>query len=183
MTRWIFSLVIAISALTVFVAADPPSCSPSQKCPSEAPCCSRILLQQTSVLICYRIRSLRYVLSKTGSSHADFVGIGSYCLGGCDPRFSFSIGSCMPAPQCRSRKYTFENVSKSLADYTTYLGDSTKADWSYSGYPLQYGSDLLPNSAGSVIMSTEYVYYGKVSATLKTSKDQGVITAFMYDSS
>ena len=112
------------------------------------------------------------------------IGIGSYCLGGCDPRYSFEIQSCMPAPQCQNRKYTFENVTKSLADYTTYLGDSTKSDWTYSGYPLQYGSNLLltmpANSAGSVIMSTEYVWYGKISATLKTSRDQGVISAYMY---
>ena len=32
------------------------------------------------------------------------------------------------------------------------------------------------NSAGSVIMSTEYVWYGKISATIKTSRDQGVVT-------
>jgi beta-glucanase (GH16 family) len=90
----------------------------------------------------------------------------------------------MPAPQCQNKTYTFENISKSLTDYTTYLGDSGKADWTYSGYPLQYGSNLLltmpANSAGSVIMSTNYVWYGKVSATVKTSRDQGVITAYMY---
>jgi len=112
------------------------------------------------------------------------LGSGSYCFGGCDPRFSTSIDSCMPAPQCQSRKHTFENISKNLADYNTYLGDSSKADWTYSGYPLQYGQNLLltmpANSGGSVIMSTEYVWYGKVSAVVKTSRDQGVVTAYMY---
>jgi Glycosyl hydrolases family 16 len=112
------------------------------------------------------------------------IGIGSYCLGGCDPRFSFEVDSCMPAPQCQNRKLTFENVTKSLADYTTYLGDSSQADWTFSGYPLQYGSNVLltmpANSAGTVLMSTQYVWYGKISATLKTSRDQGVISAYMY---
>ena len=89
----------------------------------------------------------------------------------------------MPVPQCQNRKFTFDNVTQSLAEYSSYLGDSSSVDWTYSGYPLQYGSNILltmpANSAGSVIMSTQYVWYGKVSATLKTSRDQGVVTAYM----
>jgi hypothetical protein len=89
----------------------------------------------------------------------------------------------MPAPQCVNKTYTFENISKSLADYNTYLGDSKAVDWTYSGYPLQYGQNLLltmpANSAGTVIMSTSYIWYGQVSATIKTSRDQGVVTAYM----
>lgn len=87
----------------------------------------------------------------------------------------------MPAPQCQNREYKFDNISQSLADYTTYLGDGTA--WTYSGYPLQYGSNLLltmpANSAGTVIMSTQYVWYGKISANVKTSRDQGVVSAYM----
>ena len=111
-------------------------------------------------------------------------GIGSYCLGGCDPRYSYSIDSCMPAPICKSQTYTFENISKSMTDYSTYLGDSSTAAWTYSGYPLQYGENVLltmpANSAGTVIMSTDYVWYGEISCTMKTSESQGVVTAFMY---
>jgi beta-glucanase (GH16 family) len=70
-----------------------------------------------------------------------------------------------------------------MAEYSTYLG-GTSADWTYSGYPLQYGENALltmpANSAGTVIMSTSYIWYGSVSATLKTSRDQGVVTAYMY---
>jgi beta-glucanase (GH16 family) len=88
----------------------------------------------------------------------------------------------MPAPQCQNREYKFDNVSQSLAEYTTYLGEGS-IPWTYSGYPLQYGSNLLltmpANSAGSVIMSTQYVWYGKISATIKTSRDQGVVSAYM----
>ena len=121
MARWIVSVVIAVSALTTFVAADPPSCSASQNCPSNLPCCSRSPLFRIQANC--RIRSMWYGLELT-SRVANLSGIGSYCFGGCDPRFSFSIDSCMPAPQCQNRKYTFENVSKSLTEYTTYLGDS-----------------------------------------------------------
>jgi len=114
----------------------------------------------------------------------NLLGIGSTCLGGCDPRFSYSIDSCLPAPQCVNGNYTFTNISRSMQEYTTYLGDSDEVQWTYSGYPLQYGENVLltmpANSAGSVIMSTKYVWFGKVSCTMKTSRDQGVISAFMY---
>jgi len=70
-----------------------------------------------------------------------------------------------------------------MADYNTYLGADSNIDWTYSGYPLQYGGNVLltmpANSAGTVIMSTSYLWYGKVSAIVKTSRDQGVVTAFM----
>ena len=89
----------------------------------------------------------------------------------------------MPAPQCQSKTYTFENISQSLMDYTTYLGDAKSSDWTYSGYPLQYGSNLLltmpANSAGTVIMSTHYAFFAKISFTLKTSRNNGVVTAGM----
>lgn len=132
----------------------------------------------TSRIRCMWYLALERILDLT------LLGIGSYCLGGCDPRFSYSIESCMPAPQCENRTYTFENISHTLQDYTTYLGDSSQTDWTYSGYPLQYGENVLitmpANSAGTVLMSTKYIWYGSVSATFKTSRDQGVVSAFMY---
>ena len=71
-----------------------------------------------------------------------------------------------------------------MTDYSTYLGDSSTAAWTYSGYPLQYGENVLltmpANSAGTVLMSTDYVWYGEVSCMMKTSESQGVVTAFMY---
>lgn len=112
------------------------------------------------------------------------LGIGSYCLGGCDPEFSYSVASCMPAPQCQNKTYTFGNISQSLTEYSTYLGNAGQYDWTYSGYPLQYGENILltmpANSAGTVIMNSHYVWYGKISVTMKTSRDQGVVSASMY---
>ena len=35
------------------------------------------------------------------------------------------------------------------------------------------------NKVGSLMASSAYVWYGKVSATLKTSQGQGVVTAFI----
>ena len=70
-----------------------------------------------------------------------------------------------------------------MVEYTKYLGDSSTADWTYSGFPLQYGENVLltmpANSAGSVLMSTSYIWYGRVTATMKTARDQGVVSAYM----
>lgn len=70
-----------------------------------------------------------------------------------------------------------------MVEYTNYLGDASATDWTYSGYPLQYGNNVLltmpANSAGSVLMSTAYIWYGRVTATMKTSRDQGVVSAYM----
>lgn len=63
MARWIVSVVIAVSALTTFVAADPPSCSASQNCPSNLPCCSRSPLFRIQANC--RIRSMWYGLELT----------------------------------------------------------------------------------------------------------------------
>jgi beta-glucanase (GH16 family) len=165
MARLASAFVLFASLLNTVLAAA-PTCSETQKCPSDTPCCSR-----------------RFIRYQTNVEYGE-CGIGSYCLGGCDPRYSYTIDSCMPAPVCKSKTYTFENISKSLADYSSYLGDPSTADWTYSGNPLQYGDNVLltmpANSGGTVIMSTEYVWYGQVSCTMKTSESQGVVTAFMY---
>jgi beta-glucanase (GH16 family) len=103
-------------------------------------------------------------------------------LGGCDPRSSFSLNSCTPEPVCQSKTYSFENLD-SIAPNTKYLGDSSKADWVSSGSPIQYGSDVLltmaPNSVGTLLASTTYMWYGNVQAKFKTSRGAGVVTAFI----
>jgi hypothetical protein len=70
-----------------------------------------------------------------------------------------------------------------IMDKTKYLGDDSKADWVADGTPQVYdGSVLLtmaPGTVGTVLASSFYVWYGSVSATLKTSRSQGVVTAFI----
>lgn len=108
--------------------------------------------------------------------------MGAYCLGGCDPKHSFSIGSCTPAPVCRNIDSTFPNLDR-IADKTKYLGNSAKADWVADGEPTIYDNNLLltmaPNTVGTVLASSVYVWYGKISATLKTSRGKGVVSAFI----
>ena len=70
---------------------------------------------------------------------------------------------------------------------TEFLGDASKADWVYSGEPKKYndnnGDQVLltmpEKSVGTLLASTTYVWYGKVSATMKTSRGKGVVTAFI----
>lgn len=71
---------------------------------------------------------------------------------------------------------------------TEYLGDASKADWVSQGTPL-----LTPDkdaviltlaedgasASGTLLSSTHYVWYGKVSATMKTSRTAGVVSAFV----
>lgn len=138
-------------AVSVLAAA---TCGNGSKCPQESPCCS---------------------------PYGD-CGVGAYCLGGCDPVNSFSRGSCVDNPVCQNETYTFANLD-GLQSIDKYLGDETKADFVYSGQPLNNNGDLLltmaNNSVGTVISSTKYIWYGKFSAKLKTSRGRGVITAFI----
>lgn len=109
-------------------------------------------------------------------------GTGAYCLGGCDPINSFSLNACAPMPMCKSANYNFNNLDD-IAPNTKYLGDASKADWVSSGEPVEYSKSLLLTMAqgtvGTLLASNHYVWYGKVSATLKTSAGAGVVTAFI----
>src|SRR4051794_1025354 len=84
-------------------------------------------------------------------------GIGAFCLGGCDPRMSFSLDACAPAPVCQDRKMTFKDLSR-IQTTDTYLGDSSKADWYSQGKPLVHNDQLYltmqPHSVGTVLGST-----------------------------
>ncbi|KAK9388373.1 concanavalin A-like lectin/glucanase domain-containing protein [Lipomyces mesembrius] len=130
------------------------TCGANNLCPESAPCCSQY----------------------------GECGIGAYCLGGCNPKFSFAVDSCAPQPICVDASYTFANLN-SLESNTKYLGDSSQADFVYSGYPLESNGDLLvtmPNqSVGTVVASSTYVWYGKVDVVMKSSRGQGVVTAFI----
>jgi beta-glucanase (GH16 family) len=108
--------------------------------------------------------------------------VGAYCLGGCDPKYSNSLESCVPAPVCESKDYSFTNLDGVVSN-TKYLGDASKADWVSSGAPLPYNGKLLltmaEGSVGTLLASTHYMWYGKVSAKLTTSGGKGVVTAFI----
>lgn len=75
-----------------------------------------------------------------------------------------------------------------ITDQKQYLGDASKSDWVASGTPLQGpNNDAViltlsedgASSSGTLLASTHYVWYGKVSAKMKTSRGQGVVSAFI----
>lgn len=148
----------ALLANAAVVVADATiSCSPDSPCPQSAPCCN-------AQGIC-------------GSTP-------DYCQGGCDTRSSFALDSCAPMPVCRSGTYTFDNQTVSdMAYYQFYDGDSTKNPWTYTGEVLsENGNAILTmrkNSVGTVMFSTFYVFYGKVTVTMKTSHLAGVVSDFI----
>ncbi|KAI0195879.1 glycoside hydrolase family 16 protein [Astrocystis sublimbata] len=145
---------LACLGASVVVAQDHPTCSLTQKCPESAPCCSQY----------------------------GQCGTGAYCLGGCDPRMSFSLDACVPAPVCKDKTLSMTDTS-GIVDVGKYLGDPSTADWVAQGVPLTYNDNVIltmaPNSVGTVLASTTYMWYGNVKARMKTSKDAGVITAFI----
>ncbi|RFU35160.1 hypothetical protein B7463_g1256, partial [Scytalidium lignicola] len=147
------SIVVAAlaTASTVYAQA---SCGLGNNCPKDSPCCSQY----------------------------GQCGVGAYCLGGCDPRSSFTLDSCVPEPVCQSKTYKFDSLD-GITSKTEYLGDSSKTAWVMDGQAVTYNDNVLltmaPSTVGTVLASSTYMWYGNVSATFKTSRDAGVVTAFI----
>lgn len=150
-----FSAAAILAGLALVSAQDSPKCSPSSPCPADAPCCSQY----------------------------GQCGVGAYCLGGCDPKSSFNLQSCMAAPTCKSADYKLTSLDDVMPN-TRYLGDASKANWVSSGTAVAYNGDSLlltmaPSTVGTLLSSTHYVWYGKISATMTSSRGQGVVTGFI----
>ena len=84
---------------------------------------------------------------------------------------------------CKSGDFKLNSLSDVVAN-TEYLGDTSKANWVSSGTPVVYNNDavlltMAPSTVGTLLMSTHYVWYGKISATMTTSQGAGVVTAFI----
>ena len=89
----------------------------------------------------------------------------------------------MPNPSCVSTDYKLTSLDD-VQDIAKYLGDPSSINWVSSGTPLVYDNEailltLAPDTVGTVLSSTHYVWYGKISATLTTSQGAGVVTAFI----
>ncbi|KAI5860483.1 hypothetical protein GGS23DRAFT_613725 [Durotheca rogersii] len=154
MLRMATTVALAVLGASAVLAQELPSCSLTKKCPESAPCCSQY----------------------------GQCGVGAYCLGGCDPRMSFTLDSCVAAPVCQSRSMSMNNLER-IVDRAKYLGDASKADWVSQGRPLAHNGNVLltmpARSAGTVLASTVYMWYGNVKARIKTSRGAGVVTAFI----
>ncbi|GMM30805.1 Utr2 protein [Martiniozyma asiatica (nom. inval.)] len=150
-----FSTFALIGSLVVSAAQATSSCSAGNPCPEDYPCCS----------------------------NDGTCGTGSYCLGPCDPRYSFNSTSCMPAPICKSGLFTPR--SDNMMQQVKFLGNTTDTDFIYYGEieDASEGDDdylklkMPQNTTGGVVSSTFYVWYGKVSMKFKTAHYAGVVSA------
>ena len=112
-------------------------------------------------------------------------GVGAYCLGGCDPISSHSLNSCVPAPICKSQDYQLTSLD-GITSNTEYLGDASTSNWVSSGTPKVFNNQVLltlsqdgASSSGTLLASASYVWYGKISAQMKSSRGNGVVSAFI----
>jgi len=83
---------------------------------------------------------------------------------------------------CKDKTYKMDSLDR-YQNINKYLGDPSKADWVGQGEPVVYGGNVLltmpPQSVGTVLATTTYMWYGNVKAKIKTSKGKGVVTAFI----
>ncbi|CDM33592.1 CAZyme family GH16 [Penicillium roqueforti] len=151
MVRFVTPLLLASLSVTAFAAQ---SCSSSSQCDEKYPCCSQY----------------------------GECGTGAYCLGGCDPLASFSLDSCAPMPVCEDKTYNWNNLNNSVTQ-DKYLGNASTADWTYSGKVKTEDGNLImtmpANSVGTLFANNHYIWYGKVSGKIKSSRGKGVVTAFI----
>ncbi|KDQ16709.1 glycoside hydrolase family 16 protein [Botryobasidium botryosum FD-172 SS1] len=148
-----------LAAVAPVVAQGGQICGPGKLCPASAPCCSEY----------------------------GFCGSGHFCLGGCNPLWSKSPGSCEPEPVCKDATHTFADNSRILSNSTQYNGNATGYDWVVDKGQVintnQNGGELAllltQTNGGTRISSTRYVHYGNITARMKTSKWAGVVSAFI----
>jgi len=152
---------LLVAALPLFLAVfagvtKATACNATSPCPSSAPCCSEF----------------------------GFCGTGAFCLGGCNPFASKALDSCRPEPLCKDSTFTFTDQSRILSNYTLFDGNSSKYDWVIDKGSIQNNNGALAvilteTNGGTRLSSTRYVHYGTISATLKTGRWGGVVTAFI----
>jgi beta-glucanase (GH16 family) len=92
--------------------------------------------------------------------------------------------SCAPLPLCVDQTTTFTDLSRVQQNASLWDGNATAYDWVINkGEMVSTGQEgvlkLTESNGGTKISSARYVHYGKISATLKTSSNVGVVTALI----
>jgi len=154
------AVLLPLFSLTIpaLVNAQGATCNVTQNCPSSAPCCSEF--------------------GFCGSTEA-------YCLGGCNPLYSNALDSCLPNPVCKTGVYSFADNSRVQSNSSFYDGNATEYDFVVDqGTILNTGSQelvltLTEAAGGTRLSTTRYLHYGSVTATMKTGRWGGVVTAFI----
>ncbi|KAF9434934.1 hypothetical protein BGZ76_007179 [Entomortierella beljakovae] len=118
-----------------------------------------------------------------------------YCSIGCEPKNSWKESSCFPKAYCSSIREDFNkpklaniktfNGNPNDFDFTTdYNADSVAVEDSKLKITMKLDSVLnsygRPQGLGSVVSTTRFMQYGKVTARIKTgSSSPGVVSAFI----
>jgi len=151
-------IAVTLSTLLAMLAktVDATACNVTSPCPASAPCCSEF----------------------------GYCGTDYFCLGGCNSFASNSLDSCTPSPICEDATHTFADQSRILSNYTLFDGNASAYDWVVSqGTVINSNGDLglilTQANGGTRVSSTRYVYYGTITARLKTGRWAGVVTAFI----
>ncbi|KAF2748251.1 glycoside hydrolase family 16 protein [Sporormia fimetaria CBS 119925] len=148
------ALAAALAATALTGTASAQKAGNGQLCPDFAPCCGLY----------------------------NDCGVGAFCVQGCDPVHSHSLGACVPNPQCKGGNYKLNSLSD-VQTIDKYLGDASKINWVSQGRPVLYEDSILLTMAegtvGTLLSSTHYVWYGKICAKMTTSQGKGVVTAFI----
>ncbi|BEJ14536.1 hypothetical protein CspHIS471_0403030 [Cutaneotrichosporon sp. HIS471] len=152
-----WAIALAAAALTAPVLAQGgATCNQTQACPLSAPCCSPY----------------------------GFCGKAQFCLGGCEPLYSYQLTSCKPEPVCRDLVTDFTDLSRVMMNGTKYDGNATAWDWVVDAgkvvpSPTGDGARLTLTQAdkGTKISTTRYVHYGLIDFVMETSRWPGVVSA------
>ncbi|WVQ82814.1 hypothetical protein IAT38_004946 [Cryptococcus sp. DSM 104549] len=149
-------LALATTLLALLGTTSAQGCNATSLCPASSPCCSEY----------------------------GFCGSGSYCLGGCDPRYSHTLTSCRPAPICESHETDFYYLERVQVNGSAYDGNATAYDWVVDAGTIVPSPDntgsrltLTQDNSGTKISSTRYIHYGTIDFVLEASKWAGVVTA------
>jgi beta-glucanase (GH16 family) len=85
-------------------------------------------------------------------------------------------------PVCENKSYKWDDLDDTVLN-TKYLGNASAADWTYSGFPKIDDGNLVitmpKNSVGTLFANNHYIWYGKISGKIKSSRGKGVVTAFI----
>ncbi|KAJ7665972.1 glycoside hydrolase family 16 protein [Mycena polygramma] len=157
------SLAVLLPLLSLalpLVQAQGATCNVTTSCPETAPCCSEF--------------------GFCGSTEA-------FCLGGCNPLYSNALDSCKPNPVCKSAVHTFTDNSRILSNASFFDGNASAYDFIVeSGNIMNTNTSggelallLTQENGGTRISSTRYLHYGTVTATMKTGRWAGIVTAFI----
>ncbi|KAM0787067.1 hypothetical protein ACM66B_006329 [Microbotryomycetes sp. NB124-2] len=146
------------TGLTGFHPSEP--CSKDHQCPETHPCCSE---------------------------HG-FCGTGRSCLNGCNPLWSFKPNACAPVAACQPQNMTFKPMDAGkIGNGTLWNGDAASHDWIVSTVApnvtaVAVGNELVlqlkEGANGTSLYSTRSVWYGNVTARIRSSGERGVVTSF-----